>query len=145
MAKAQRITIPLSTSVFHSSSLTPLPSSDSVVIYARRAALRGASQACFVQRTIASSATCCGSSDGPSDVSEEEAKPSSDSPLIVQLHSATRPGPTIDRMIRVNQAGEFGANRIYAGQAAILGDTETGPLIQVLLQVAGVQLHSCPL
>lgn len=28
----------------------------------------------------------------------------------------------IERMIRVNQAGEFGAKRIYAGQLAIMGD-----------------------
>jgi len=28
----------------------------------------------------------------------------------------------IDRMIRVNQAGEFGAKRIYAGQLAVMGD-----------------------
>jgi 3-demethoxyubiquinol 3-hydroxylase len=28
----------------------------------------------------------------------------------------------LERMIRVNQAGEFGAKRIYAGQLAIMGD-----------------------
>lgn len=28
----------------------------------------------------------------------------------------------INRMIRVDQAGEFGANRIYAGQLAVMGD-----------------------
>ena len=28
----------------------------------------------------------------------------------------------IDRIIRVNQAGEFGAKRIYAGQLAVMGD-----------------------
>jgi ubiquinone biosynthesis monooxygenase Coq7 len=26
------------------------------------------------------------------------------------------------RMIRVNQAGEYGATRIYAGQIAVMGD-----------------------
>lgn len=30
--------------------------------------------------------------------------------------------PDIARMIRVDQAGEFGATRIYAGQLAVLGD-----------------------
>lgn len=30
--------------------------------------------------------------------------------------------PNIERMIRVDQAGEFGATRIYAGQLAVLGD-----------------------
>lgn len=36
----------------------------------------------------------------------------------------------IKRMIRVDQAGEYGAKRIYAGQIAVLGNTEDGPLIQ---------------
>ena len=34
-------------------------------------------------------------------------------------------GPDIKRMIRVDQAGEYGATRIYAGQLAVLG--ERGP------------------
>uniref|UniRef100_A0A8C5F572 Ubiquinone biosynthesis monooxygenase COQ7 n=1 Tax=Gadus morhua TaxID=8049 RepID=A0A8C5F572_GADMO len=33
-------------------------------------------------------------------------------------------------MMRVDHAGEYGANRIYAGQMAVLGRTQTGPLIQ---------------
>nr|ACO11952.1 Ubiquinone biosynthesis protein COQ7 homolog [Lepeophtheirus salmonis] len=37
----------------------------------------------------------------------------------------------IDRFIRVDHAGEFGADRIYAGQYAVLGShSETGPLIK---------------
>ncbi|XP_061131152.1 5-demethoxyubiquinone hydroxylase, mitochondrial [Syngnathus typhle] len=36
----------------------------------------------------------------------------------------------LDRIIRVDHAGEYGANRIYAGQMAVLGRTSTGPLIQ---------------
>ncbi|CAL8332495.1 unnamed protein product [Merluccius merluccius] len=36
----------------------------------------------------------------------------------------------LDRMLRVDHAGEYGANRIYAGQMAVLGRTTTGPLIQ---------------
>jgi len=35
-----------------------------------------------------------------------------------------------DRMIRVDHAGEYGANRIYAGQMAVLGNSKSGPLIQ---------------
>lgn len=31
---------------------------------------------------------------------------------------ASRPHPLIDKMIRVNHAGEFGATRIYAGQSS---------------------------
>lgn len=42
-----------------------------------------------------------------------------------------RPRPHIDRIIRVDHAGELGADRIYAGQMAVLGRTSTGPTIQV--------------
>ena len=35
-----------------------------------------------------------------------------------------------DRIIRIDHAGEFGADRIYAGQMAVLGKTDVGPLIQ---------------
>ena len=35
------------------------------------------------------------------------------------------------RMLRVDHAGEYGANRIYAGQMAVLGRTQIRPLIQV--------------
>lgn len=43
-----------------------------------------------------------------------------------------RPKPHIDRIIRVDHAGELGADRIYAGQMAVLGRTSVGPTIQVL-------------
>jgi 3-demethoxyubiquinol 3-hydroxylase len=36
----------------------------------------------------------------------------------------------IDRMIRVDHAGEFGAQRIYQGQLAVLGDTPSGETIR---------------
>lgn len=36
----------------------------------------------------------------------------------------------IDRIIRVDHAGELGADRIYAGQLAVLGNTPVGPVIQ---------------
>lgn len=36
----------------------------------------------------------------------------------------------IHKIIRVDHAGELGADRIYAGQMAVLGKTEKGPLIQ---------------
>ncbi|XP_059717643.1 5-demethoxyubiquinone hydroxylase, mitochondrial [Haemorhous mexicanus] len=38
--------------------------------------------------------------------------------------------PVIDRIIRVDHAGEYGANRIYAGQMAVLGRSAVGPVIQ---------------
>ncbi len=34
----------------------------------------------------------------------------------------TRPAPGVAAMIRVDQAGEYGATRIYAGQLAVMGD-----------------------
>ncbi|XP_010629930.1 5-demethoxyubiquinone hydroxylase, mitochondrial isoform X1 [Fukomys damarensis] len=36
----------------------------------------------------------------------------------------------VDRIIRVDHAGEYGANRILAGQMAVLGRTSVGPVIQ---------------
>ncbi|XP_042206787.1 5-demethoxyubiquinone hydroxylase, mitochondrial-like isoform X2 [Homarus americanus] len=36
----------------------------------------------------------------------------------------------IDRIIRVDHAGELGADRIYAGQMAVLGKSSVGPVIQ---------------
>lgn len=38
--------------------------------------------------------------------------------------------PDLHAMIRVDQAGEYGATRIYAGQLAILKHTQSGPLLQ---------------
>src|ERR1041384_6313809 len=41
------------------------------------------------------------------------------------LTPAWRPGdprPDVESMLRVDQAGEYGATRIYAGQLAVLGD-----------------------
>uniref|UniRef100_A0A2K6LMW3 5-demethoxyubiquinone hydroxylase, mitochondrial n=2 Tax=Rhinopithecus TaxID=542827 RepID=A0A2K6LMW3_RHIBE len=36
----------------------------------------------------------------------------------------------VDRIIRVDHAGEYGANCIYTGQMAVLGRTSVGPVIQ---------------
>lgn len=36
----------------------------------------------------------------------------------------------LEEIIRVDHAGELGADRIYAGQMAILGQTSKGPLIK---------------
>ncbi|XP_007437985.1 5-demethoxyubiquinone hydroxylase, mitochondrial, partial [Python bivittatus] len=38
--------------------------------------------------------------------------------------------PVIDRIIRVDHAGEYGANRIYAGQMAVLSRSSVGPVIR---------------
>ena len=47
-------------------------------------------------------------------------------------HYTTRPHPSIDRIVRVDHAGEFGADRIYAGQMAVLGNTASGTIVKVL-------------
>ncbi|MBT4890343.1 MAG: demethoxyubiquinone hydroxylase family protein [Rhodospirillales bacterium] len=39
------------------------------------------------------------------------------------------PAKSIERMIRVDHAGEYGAMRIYQGQLAILGKSSDGPVI----------------
>ncbi|CAK1540341.1 unnamed protein product [Leptosia nina] len=44
--------------------------------------------------------------------------------------SAWSKNPQLDEIIRVDHAGELGADRIYAGQMAVLGNTKEGPLIQ---------------
>lgn len=44
--------------------------------------------------------------------------------------SSKRPSRLIDEIIRVDHAGELGADRIYAGQMAVLGNTKVGPTIQ---------------
>lgn len=49
--------------------------------------------------------------------------------------SSARPRPTIDRMIRVNQAGEFAANRIYDGQLSVLRDSKVGTCIEVSMEL----------
>lgn len=41
-----------------------------------------------------------------------------------------RASPLIDEIIRINHAGELGADRIYAGQHAVLGKTPVGPTLQ---------------
>ncbi|CAH3956231.1 5-demethoxyubiquinone hydroxylase, mitochondrial [Pieris brassicae] len=44
--------------------------------------------------------------------------------------SAFKKNPHLDEIIRVDHAGELGADRIYAGQMAVLGKSKEGPLIQ---------------
>lgn len=40
----------------------------------------------------------------------------------------------LDRLCRVNQAGEYGAVRIYSGQIAVLGRTRIGPTLRHMLE-----------
>ena len=41
-----------------------------------------------------------------------------------------RPSKKLDKFIRVDHAGELGADRIYAGQMAVLGKSKMGSTIQ---------------
>lgn len=45
-------------------------------------------------------------------------------------HLPGDPTTSLERMIRVDQAGEYGAARIYAGQLALLGKGDKGPMIR---------------
>ena len=49
--------------------------------------------------------------------------------------------PDIDSMIRVDQAGEYGATRIYAGQLAILGDRS--PAARSIARMAEQERRHC--
>ncbi len=44
------------------------------------------------------------------------------------------PRRQIERMIRVDHAGEYGATRIYAGQLAVLGRGKSAPLLRHMLE-----------
>ena len=46
----------------------------------------------------------------------------------------------LDRMLRVDHAGEYGADRIYAGQLAVLGKTPVGETIQHMWEQEKVHL-----
>jgi len=44
------------------------------------------------------------------------------------------PRRRIERMVRVDHAGEYGATRIYAGQLAVLGRSKTAPVLRHMLE-----------
>ncbi|OON17867.1 ubiquinone biosynthesis protein COQ7, partial [Opisthorchis viverrini] len=48
----------------------------------------------------------------------------------MSLRSLSRRSALIDRIIRVDHAGELGANRIYQGQLFVLGKSSVGPIIK---------------
>ncbi|CAO2582973.1 5-demethoxyubiquinone hydroxylase, mitochondrial [Lemmus lemmus] len=66
--------------------------------------------------------------------------------IVIRFHSS---GMTldninraaVDRIIRVDHAGEYGANRIYAGQMAVLGRSSVGPVIQVIKKFRDEELE----
>ena len=70
-------------------------------------------------------------------------------PAASQPRLPPRPHPIVDQVVRASHAGEFGADRIYAGQAAVLGNSSVGPIIQVncwkhviVQALQRVQLHA---
>ncbi|MBI1274162.1 MAG: demethoxyubiquinone hydroxylase family protein [Alphaproteobacteria bacterium] len=48
----------------------------------------------------------------------------------------------IARMIRVDHAGEFGAQRIYAGQIAVLGKSKAGPVLRHMAEQEEAHLQA---
>ena len=61
-------------------------------------------------------------------VRKQSSLPDSSGPAV---KNTARENPVLDQIIRVDHAGEYGANQIYAGQMAVLGHTASGPVIQV--------------
>ena len=48
---------------------------------------------------------------------------------------------TLDQIIRVDHAGEYGANRIYEGQLMILGKSQLAPKLRHMLEQEQVHLN----
>lgn len=52
------------------------------------------------------------------------------------------PGQLVDRVIRVDHAGEYGAKRIYEGQLAVLGHKPEGQVIRHMMEQELVHLRA---
>ncbi len=52
------------------------------------------------------------------------------------------PAEEIKRMIRVNHAGEYGAQRIYAGQLAVLGKSAAAPMLREMAEQEEMHLKT---
>ena len=50
-----------------------------------------------------------------------------------ELPGSLPPDEAVERMIRVDHAGEYGATRIYAGQLAVLGRGDKGDILRHML------------
>jgi ubiquinone biosynthesis monooxygenase Coq7 len=59
--------------------------------------------------------------DHPDLPSDQEASDAAGEPRRQRLPGDLEPAALLDRIIRVDQAGEYGAKRIYEGQMAVLG------------------------
>jgi ubiquinone biosynthesis monooxygenase Coq7 len=58
------------------------------------------------------------------------AKPEPEKTLADLMPGDPGRAETVARMIRVDQAGEYGAKRIYAGQLAVLGRSRSAPALR---------------
>ncbi|KAG0364063.1 putative ubiquinone metabolism-related protein [Gamsiella multidivaricata] len=66
-----------------------------------------------------------------SDTATQSSSTSSDTSEVPPLRLSKEQRALLEEMIRVDQAGELGANWIYRGQYAVLGsDKKVGPLLQ---------------
>ena len=65
---------------------------------------------------------------------EQKVAPSRPERITQRLHGDPDPQTQIERMIRVDHAGEYGAARIYAGQLAVLGERPVGEAIRAMAE-----------
>jgi len=72
--------------------------------------------------------TRCGTEDDPMDVDDDDDDAAAAADAADAADKNTK--ELIDKILRVDHAGEFGADRIYAGQMSILGNSDVGHLIQ---------------
>jgi 3-demethoxyubiquinol 3-hydroxylase len=80
-------------------------------------------------------------------VDVEEGGPAPTAPIASQSASRRLPGDLgpealLDRIIRVDHAGEYGAKRIYEGQLAVLGNKPEGHVIRHMLEQELVHLQA---
>lgn len=67
-------------------------------------------------------------------MSEPEQKPRPRQTGEARLPGDPEPAALVERMIRVDQAGEYGARRIYEGQLAVLGRSASGETIRAMAE-----------
>jgi ubiquinone biosynthesis monooxygenase Coq7 len=65
---------------------------------------------------------------------EKQETPARPERIAQRLHGDPDPQTQIERMIRVDHAGEYGAARIYAGQLAVLGERPVGEAIRAMAE-----------
>lgn len=80
-----------------------------------------------------SASSCNTATPHPPSSSSSSSSPSpADASQVPPLRLSEEQRELLERMIRIDQAGELGANWIYRGQYAVLGsDKKVGPLLQV--------------